>query len=306
MSEKPPTWQIIAAYAIVYIVWGSTYYFIQLAVDEIPPALMGAVRFLLAGSIMLAWVAGKREPIFEKTTILRAFIGGVLLLFVGNGVVMYTEQFIPSAVVAIVVSATPIWFVLFDRPAWKVNLKSPLIILGTLVGFAGVVLLLRGDLPSRINGYSIDLWAVSLLMLAPASWAIGSLFAKYYPGKASVSLTTAWQMLGAGFCFLLLFLGDGSMQQIDYQEISLKAWLALLYLVIFGSIAGYSAYVWLLQVEPTSRASTYAYVNPIVAVLMGMLFAGETVGLNQWLGLAVILGSVLLINKQKYRSDVSN
>jgi drug/metabolite transporter (DMT)-like permease len=306
MTGSTSRLQLIAAYATVYIVWGSTYYFIQKAVDEFPAAILGATRFLLSGIIMLGWVALKKEQIFHRVTIIRAAISGMLLLFFGNGIVIYIEQHIPSGIVAIVVCATPIWFVLFDHKAWKVNLKSPLVILGTLSGFLGVVLLVNGNITHRVAGTDVAMSDILLLLLAPALWSAGSIYSKYYPGKSSVSVTAAWQMLIAGLLFLLVAINHNKSYEFNPAAISTEGWFALFYLVIFGSIIGYSAYVWLLQVEPTARASTYAYVNPVVAVLMGVLFAGEDIGLNQLLGFGIILTSVLLINLQKYRSGPAN
>lgn len=299
-TARPSKLLIVTAYATVYIIWGSTYFFIQKAVDEFPPAMMGAIRFLMAGIIMLLWVYFKGEYAFDRKTIIRAGIGGLLLLFVGNGIVMYVEQFISSAMVAIIVSATPIWFVLFDKPAWKTNLRSPGVILGTLIGFGGVVLLLSEQMPSRIEGTAVSWASIALLLLAPLSWALGSIYSKYNPGNASVSVTTAWQMIIAGMFFLLLAGSNGAIANFTFENVGSQAWLSLIYLIFFGSIAGFSAYVWLLQVEPTARAGTYAYVNPIVAVLMGMLLADENISSRQILGLAIILGSVLLINMQNY------
>lgn len=294
---------VIIAFATVYVVWGSTYFFIQMAIHGIPPLLMGAMRFFTAGSLILIWCAIKGEKLFNRSSIVTTAITGILLLCGGNGAVIWVEQKLPSAMVAILVSAAPIWFVLLDKQNWGANFKSKSTIAGLIVGFAGVILLFGEQLDTIFAGGSVasKLPGMLLLILGSISWSSGSLYAKHHPAEGSGAVNVAWQMIIAGLLFLPGSWLNHEFDHLNLSVVPIKAWAALSYLIIFGSIAAYSAYVWLLQVRPATQVSTYAYVNPVIAVILGMFFAGEHISLLQITGLIIILGSVLLINLSKYR-----
>ena len=295
---------VIIAFATVYIVWGSTYFFIQKAIVGFPPLLLGAIRFLIAGVIMLAWTKFKGEQIFVWQDIKHATVSGLLMLFVGTGVVMWVEQYLPSAMVAIMVSSGPLWFILLDRPKWTQNFKSKTTIGGLVMGFVGVLILFSEKIIEALTnaGSHSDVISLAMLIIGSMAWAGGSLYSKYKSANSgSVAVNSAWQMLTAGLAFIPVALLRGDVQHMQWHNISTSAWLSLWYLVFMGSIAGFSAYVWLLQVRPATQVSTHAYVNPVVAVLLGFFFAGENITITQVLGLMVILTSVLIINLFKYR-----
>ena len=297
---------IILAFAIVYIVWGSTYFFIQIAVHGFPPFLLGGLRFLLAGLLMTGWCVLKGEKMFGIPNLKHAAISGILLLFFGNGIIIWVEQSMPSAMVAITVSSAPIWFVLLDKPKWSENFRSRSIIAGLLIGLMGVILLFSEQIPEVLSlqgGGSVKMGSMILLILASVSWSGGSLYSKYRLSEGSIIVTSAWQMTAAGIAFIPGILIRGELNDFQWQNVGTDAWLSLIYLVIMGSIAGFSAYVWLLNVRPAMQVSTYAYVNPVVAVLLGVLFANEKISFIQILGLIIILGSVLLINMARYRKE---
>ena len=296
---------VIIAFAIVYLVWGSTYFFIKMAVDGFPPLLIGALRFTTAGILLIIWCVIKGEKVLVKRSIIHAAVTGFLLLVVGNGAVIWVEQTLPSAMVAIMVSSAPIWFVLFDRQNWHVNFKSTSTIVGLVIGFAGVILLFSEQIGS-LFGSSIGLSKLPgmlLLLIGSMSWASGSLYSKYHSTKVSASVNTAWQMLAAGLMFIPASFANHEIQHVQWHNIPAHSWYALIYLIFFGSIAAFSAYVWLLQVRPATQVSTYAYVNPVIAVVLGVLFADEHISFTQIGGLVIILGSVLLINLTKYRKE---
>ncbi|MEP6713205.1 MAG: EamA family transporter, partial [Ferruginibacter sp.] len=296
VKKNASPFMVALAFATVYIVWGSTYFFILKALKGFPPFFLGALRFLIAGSLMLGWSILRGEKIFNKEDIKRSVISGLLLLFVGTGVVIWVEQYLPSAFVAIIVSAAPIWFVLFDKTKWKENFSSKATIAGLIIGFAGVILLFSEKIIGLFSGpgHHTELWAMALLIIGSISWTCGSLYSKYNPVSGSSTVNIAMQMLAAGIAFIPGSLLLGEPQHLQWHAIPVNAWLSVLYLVFFGSIAGFSAYVWLLQVRPATQVSTYAYVNPVVAILLGVFFATEHVSLMQILGLVIILGSVLM------------
>jgi len=296
---------VYLAFAIVYIVWGSTYFFIQKALAGFPPFVLGVIRFFIAGVLMLGWCKFKGEDIFNLKTIKIATVSGILMLGVGNGIVIWVEQFIPSGLVAIMVASAAIWFVILDKSHWKENLSNKYIVSGLIIGFLGVVLLFGNQLLQALDKPQSNLQIIGMVLLVfgPVAWAGGSLYSKYNPTTgSSVSVNTGWQMLMASVAFLPGSIIKSEFKTLDWAAIPLDAWLSIVYLILFGSIAAFSAYVWLLKVRPATQVSTYAYVNPVVAVLLSLTFTNEVIGVTQVVGLAIILGSVLLINLPKYKS----
>jgi len=306
-TKKPASLlMVVLAFAIVYIVWGSTYFFIQIAVKDFPPFILGALRFIIAGILMAAWCIFKGENIFAARGIKHAAISGILLLFCGNGIIIWVEQSMPSAMVAIMVSSAPIWFVLLDKPKWSENLRSKSIISGMLIGLAGVILLLSEQVSEALSlrgGESVKLSSMVLLVLAAISWSGGSLYSKYKTSEDPIIVITTWQMMAAGIAFVPGIIIRDEFNGFHWKEVSGDAWMAVLYLIVLGSIAGFSAYVWLLKERPAMQVSTYAYVNPVVAVLLGVFFANEKISSIQVIGLFIILGSVFMINMARYRRE---
>lgn len=297
---------VILAFAIVYVVWGSTYFFIQKALAGFPPFILGSFRFLVAGVLLMGWCIFKGEKIFDQKRVKHAAISGLLMLGVGNGLVIWVEQFIPSGLVAIMVSSAAIWFVILDKPKWAENLSNKSTVAGLIIGFIGVIFLFAEQVFQTLaqNQSASQIIGIILLLIAPIGWAAGSLYSKHTSdNKISVSVNTAWQMLAAGLAFIPGGLITAEFKGFNWETIPTEAWLSVGYLIIFGSIAAFSAYVWLLTVRPATQVSTYAYVNPVVAVLLSVIFTQERVTFIQIIGLVVILASVLLINLVKYRKE---
>lgn len=296
---------VYLAFAIVYVVWGSTYFFIQKALAGFPPFILGSFRFLIAGGLLMTYCALKGEQLFNKRNVKVAAIAGILMLGLGNGIVIWVEQFIPSGLVAIMVASAAIWFVILDKPKWKENLSSKSTLAGLIIGFIGVILLFGEQMIHSFNSHQStkQIIGMSLLVVGPIAWAGGSLYAKYKTAaNSSVTVNTAWQMLAAGLMFIPGSIFGSEYQTFQWSQVPLDAWLSIGYLIIFGSIAAFSAYVWLLKVRPATQVSTYAYVNPVVAILLSLCFTNEKITFIQIIGLFVILGSVLLINLVKYKA----
>ncbi|OQP61632.1 EamA family transporter [Niastella populi] len=295
---------VVIAFATVYLVWGSTYFFIQRAIETIPPFILGAIRFLIAGGLLLGWGIIKGEKLFNWSHIKPALMSGLLMLFIGNGAVIWAEQSLASSLVAVLVSSAPIWFVVLDKPKWHENLTSRNTIIGLIVGFIGVILLFSEQTTKALgagNGHQVI--GLIVLIIGAMSWAGGSLYSKYKSTSTSATVNIAWQMMAAGIAFVPASFINNEWSSFNVQAVTTSSWLSLIYLITMGSLAGFSAYVWLLQVRSATQVSTYAYVNPVVAVLLGVLFAGEHMTTLQIIGLAVILLSVLLINLARYRKD---
>jgi drug/metabolite transporter (DMT)-like permease len=292
---------ILFAYFLIYVVWGSTYYFIGVALKGFPPFLLGALRFSMAGLILLGICYLRKEPIFKKNLIRKSAISGVVLLFIDMAVVMLAQQYVSSSLVAIIAASVAIWIMALDVPMWKTNFRNPAIMSGIIIGFLGVLMLyveqIQPDGASNNREYG-----VLLLIFGCISWAIGTLYAKYrssHEEEVNAFAGSAWQMLFAAAMFWLFTLVRGDLIQTDFEAVPLSAWLSLVYLVIFGSLMAYSAYIWLLKVRPATEVATHAYVNPFIAVFFGTVFGHENVTWIQITGLIVILLSVLLIGKKK-------
>jgi drug/metabolite transporter (DMT)-like permease len=302
-TEQAPLAKVIAAFAIVYIVWGSTYFFIQAAEISFTPFLLGALRFFASGLLLLAWCGIKKEKLFYPPQLKSSFITGNLLLFAGNGAIIWAEVNLPSSFVAVLVSATPLWIVLFDRRNYHHNFSNKKVIVGVITGFAGVVLLFSEKVMENLHASNNDFLVISLLVVIAGNmcWAAGSLYAKYN-SVGNVMVSSAWQMIAAAITFLIIGMCNGEIPNFNWHTVQSSAWFSVLYLVIMGSLLGYSAYIWLLEVRPATQVSTNAYVNPVVAVLLGALFASEKISVIQIAALAIILMSVFIINLDKYKN----
>jgi len=306
-GQAPSAMKVAAAFGIVYLAWGGTYFFIRMSVEHIPPMLLGAMRYVTSGLLMLLWCVFTRERIFSWRVIWPAAVSGLLLLVGGNGLLIWAEQYIPSSLAAILLASGPIWFVVLDRGKWKENFHSKATIAGLIVGTVGVLLLFGQKLREEAGtggGGSKEMAALAMLVVASISWAAGSLYSKYKAAGNSNSVNAGWQMMLAGMAFVIFSAVSGEFSHFHPGDVPMSAWLAVVYLVTLGSLLGYSAFTWLLQVRPATQVSTHAYVNPVVAVLLGVCFGGEKLSLVQIIGLFVILSSVLLINLAKYRAAV--
>ncbi|MDR2919607.1 MAG: EamA family transporter [Tannerella sp.] len=292
---------IIFAYFLIYVVWGSTYYFIGVALRGLPPFLLGAFRFTTAGLLLLAWCWYRGEPVFKKSLIKKSAISGIVLLFIDMAVVMLAQQYVSSSLVAIIASSTAIWIMALDAPMWKKNFCNPTVIIGIIVGFLGVMMLYIEQFNLDHQTFGHAEYGVLLLIFGCISWAIGTLYAKYRSsGEEEVNAFagSAWQMLFASAMFWICATINGDMAKTDLSAVPTASWLSLAYLIIFGSIMAYSAYVWLLKVRPATEVATHAYVNPFIAVFIGVTLGKENVTWIQIAGLVIILLSVMLIQKK--------
>lgn len=306
-TKHPSKGLVIAAFAAVYIIWGSTYLGIKYAIDTIPPIMMACVRFFVAGSLLLIWCMLKGESLPNLKSLLWLSVSGILMLFVGNGSVAWIEQYLPSGLAAIIVATVPLWFVILDKSQWAYHFSNKLIIVGLLIGFAGVLVLFWGKGAVAITGDKMKLISFFILIVGTIGWTVGSLISKYKKTEGSTSVKVAVQMLSASAVafFVSLF---AEKNQFDVHSVSAESLWGLIYLIVMGSLVAFMAYVWLLSVRPASVVGTYAYVNPIVAVFLGWLMVNEPMGAQQIIALAIILSGVVLVNlaKDKKPENSSN
>lgn len=282
----------------LYIVWGSTYLAIRFAVETIPPFLMAGTRFLISGLILYVWRRLARDP---KPTLRQwrsAIVVGLLLLLGGNGVVSWAEQYVPSGIAALIIASIPLWMVLIDtvrpagiKPDWK-------IILGLLIGFGGISLLITSSSSLGVEaGFAV--LGVAALLLAALLWSLGSIYSRDADLPASSLLGTGIEMLGGAVGLFLVGTLSGEWQALNLTGISMSSLLGLGYLITFGSLIGFVAYVWLLRNAPLPLISTYAYVNPVVAIFIGAWLGSEALNARIILSALIIIGSVVVVNFSK-------
>ena len=300
--RAPSRARVIAGFATVYILWGSTYLAIRIGVGTIPPFVMGAIRFLIAGSVLYLLVRPRERPTLAQWK--SAAIVGVLLLVFGNGAVMWAEQKVPSGIASLLAAVVPLWMVLLDWGRRGGTRPTAIVMTGVVLGLVGLVVLVD---PFASSGIAVDGTSALVLLGGSLSWAIGSLYSKHAPHHPSPLVGPAMQMLAGGAGLVVVSMLSGELTRFEPGAVSTHSALAVLYLVIFGSLVGYSAYIWLLRVATPSAVSTYAYVNPVVAVFLGWLILSEPLSPRTLVAAAIIVGAVALITRgsghSKHDSD---
>lgn len=293
MGNTRLTLPVVVALFSVYFFWGTTYLAMKFAIEAFPPHIMLGIRFMIAGALMFAWAWIRERPDITWKQWRGASVVGGLMLLGGTGGVAWSQQYVPSNIAAIVVAAMPLWIALIRWIALRHDKPGRLATLGLLLGFAGIVMLVRSTSgPSAAQGH---LAALAMLVFASLLWASGSLFSRVADLPESPVLAISMQMLTGGFFCLVAGLAIGGAGQIHLTAISLRSVVALGYLVTFGSIVGFSSYIWLLKKTDPALASSYAYVNPVVAIILGWLLAGESLNAGSLAAAGVILAGVILI-----------
>jgi len=284
---------VIFAFGVVYLIWGSTYLAMRVGIESFPPLLLAGSRHLLVGLVLYPLVRWKTDewPTWEQWR--TAIVTGSLLLFIGNGGVCVAEQTVPSGVAALLVATVSLWMVLVDwvRPGGV--RPAPRIIAGIVLGFAGLALLIG---PAHLgNSGRIDLKGTVILVVASLAWACGSLYSKHGALPKSPLLGVTMQGLAGGVALWIAGFFTGEVRALHFAAISLRSWIALGYLIVFGSVIGFTAYLYILKKSTAARVGTYALVNPVVALFLGWLLVGESITLRTVLAATVILTAVVLV-----------
>lgn len=292
-NKKASNLKLYSAFAAVYIIWGSTYLAIRFAIETIPPFIMAGSRFLFAGIVLYLLTYKKNKEKLTPAHFKSTAIIGILLLLGGNGGVCWAEQFVPSGLTALLISTVPIWVMLisFVMPKQKnASLKN---VIGVILGFIGLFFLISPE--HIIKGSSVDLVGALALIIASLLWSIGSVYSKNADLPKYSLTATALEMFFGGITLLIASLFTGEWSHFNAGAISGKSILGLVYLIIFGSLIAFSAYVWLLSKADPHKVTTYAYVNPVVAVFLGWLLAGEMIDLKVIVSAVIIIAAVVLI-----------
>jgi drug/metabolite transporter (DMT)-like permease len=292
-TTKPAAWKTLLAFAIIYLVWGSTFLAIRVGVHEVPPFLLAAMRFLAAGLILFGWTLARRERTPSARQWMSATLLG-LLIFVGDyGLLFWAEQRVPSGIAAVVLATIPAFMALSEIVLLRTQKLTLRLGIALLIGIAGVAALMSRSV--SLGGAPIDRAGAIALIVAAVGWSIASALTRKLPLPESKAMSAGAQMLTGGVMLALTSAALGEFRRFHPSMVSATAWLALLYLVVAGSVVGFTAYIWLIHHESPTKVGTYAYVNPVVAVVIGYFLGGESLGTRTILGTLLVLVSVVVI-----------
>jgi drug/metabolite transporter (DMT)-like permease len=292
-ASHRPTWKTLLAFAIIYFVWGSTFLAIRVGVGEVPPFLLAAMRFLIAGAVLYGWTIarGERSPNRRQWASV-ALLAGLIFVF-DYGLLFWAEKRVPSGIAAVMMATIPAFMAVSEIAFLRTQKLTLRLALALLIGIGGVAVLMSRSL--NLDGTPIDSVGAGALMVASVSWSVASALMRKLQLPASQVMSSGAQMFAGGVFLGLTSVGLGEFRNFHPSSVSLGAWLSLLYLIVAGSIIGFTAYVWLLHHESPTTVGTYAYVNPVVAVLVGYFLGGEALSLRTILGSLFVLISVVVI-----------
>lgn len=299
-DSSAPAGRVVLAFAAVYVIWGSTYLAIRFAIETVPPFLMAGVRYLIAGAILYAVLRarGARRPTRDEWW--AATVSGGLMIAGGNGLLSWAEQYVPSGIAALLLATVPLWFVGLAWLGPEREAPAPLELTGLLLGLVGVALLVIGSGDAGTGGLAV-VWGALAILVAAGSWAVGSLHHRRarFPGPPLYA--TAMTMMAGGGVLVLAAIATNEPARFDAGAVSFRSLAAFGYLVVFGSIVGFSAYAWLIKAVRPALVGTYAYVNPVVAVFLGWWLGGEAITAEMTTGAAIVLTSVALVQTDRIR-----
>jgi drug/metabolite transporter (DMT)-like permease len=288
-----PAWKTLLAFAIIYFVWGSTFLAIRIGVHEVPPFLLAAIRFFVAGLVLFGWMIAQRETLPNRRQWMSICLLAFLIFVLDYGLLFWAEQRVPSGIAAVMMATIPVFMALSEIVFLGTQKLTARLALALIIGIGGVAVLMSRSL--NLGGAPVETAGAIALLIGSISWSIASILTRKLPLPASKVMSSGAQMLTGGVFLTLASAALGEFHSFHPSTISRGAWLALLYLIVFGSIIGFTAYVWLIHHESPTKVGTYAYVNPVVAVLIGYFLGGEALGLRAILGTLCVLVSVLVI-----------
>jgi drug/metabolite transporter (DMT)-like permease len=305
MESQPhrPAWKTLSAFAIIYLVWGSMYLAIRVGVREVPPFLLASMRFLIAGSVLYGWASARGERSPNRRQWMSVFLLALLIFVFDYGLLFWAEQRVPSGVAAVIMAAIPLFMTLSEIILLRTQRLTLRLASALLIGVLGVVVLMSRSL--NLGGAPINRMGALAVLIGAMSWSIASVLIRKLPLPSSKMMSAGAQMLSGGVLLALAAVALGEFHNFHPSTVSPGAWLALLYLIVAGSIVGFTAYLWLLHHESPTKVGTYAYVNPVVAVLLGYFLGGEALGLRTILGTLFVLISVVVITTTRAKKPVA-
>jgi drug/metabolite transporter (DMT)-like permease len=301
-KSSPPAWLTLLAFAIIYFVWGSTFLAIRIGVHEVPPFLLAAIRFLAAGLVLYGWMIAKGEPSPSRRQWRSAFIMAALIFVLDYGLLFWAEQHVPSGVAAVMMATIPAFMALSEIVILRTQKLTPRLAAALLIGIAGVAVLMIRSL--NLGGAPIEPAGAAALIIAAIGWSVASALSRKLDLPSSKVMSSGSQMVAGGLLLAVAAAALGEFRNFHPESVSRAAWLALLYMIVAGSIVGFTAYVWLLHHQSPTKVGTYAYVNPVVAVILGYFAGGEPLGFRTILGTLFVLVSVLVITTARAKKPI--
>jgi drug/metabolite transporter (DMT)-like permease len=303
-STRPATWKVLVAFAIIYFVWGSTFLAIRVGVREVPPLLLAAMRFFIAGIVLYGWMRARGTPSPTAREWRSASLLALIIFVFDYGSLFWAERRVPSGIAAVMLATIPAFMALGEIFILRTQRLTLRLAFALLLGMAGVGVLIGRS--ASFGGAPIDTAGACALIFASISWSVASSLTRKFPLPEAKAMSSGAQMLAGGVMLTIAAALLGEFRGFHVQAVSRNAWIALAYLIVAGSIAGFTAYVWLLHHESPTKVGTYAYVNPVVAVLVGYFFGGEALGARTIAGTLLILVSVVAITtpSKKHAKDV--
>jgi drug/metabolite transporter (DMT)-like permease len=301
-TPKPATWKVLLAFSIIYFVWGSTFLAIRVGVREVPPFLLAGMRFVIAGLALYAWMRAKGTPSPTRREWGAATFLALLIFVFDYGLLFWAERRVPSGIAAVMMATIPVFMALAEIFFLRTQRLTVRLGFALLVGLGGVAVLVGKSM--SLGEAAVDSTGACALIFAAISWSIAASLSRKLPLPAAKAMSSGAQMLAGGILLLLSSALLGEFRGFRVQTVSRGAWLALAYLIVAGSIVGFTAYVWLIHHESPTKVGTYAYVNPVVAVIVGYFLGGEAIGLRTILGMLLVLVSVVVITTAPARKMV--
>jgi drug/metabolite transporter (DMT)-like permease len=299
-----PAWKTLLAFAIIYFVWGSTFLAIRIGVHEVPPLLFAAMRFLIAGLVLFGWMIARGEPSPTRRQWMSVLLLAFLIFLIDYGLLFWAEQRVPSGVAAVMMATIPVFIALSEILFLRTQRLTVRLALALLIGIGGVVVLMSHSL--NLGGAPVDRPGAVALIIGSISWSIATVLSRKLPLPPSKVMSSGTQMFAGGIMLAVTAAALGEFRDFHPSTVSSAAWFSLIYLIIAGSIVGFTAYVWLIHHESPTKVGTYAYVNPVVAVLLGYFLGGETLGLRTVLGTMFVLISVVVITTTRAKKPVAD
>ena len=304
-AVKPPTWKVLLAFATIYLVWGSTFLAIRVGVREVPPFLLAGIRCLIAGAALYGWMRARGTPAPAPREWGGAALIALLIFVLNYGLVFWAEQRVPSGITAVMMASIPAFMALSEILILRTQRMSSRLALALLIGIGGVAVLVTRV--ANFREVPIDPTGASALIVGAISWSVASALTRKLPLPAAKAMSSAAQMFTGGVLLTVISASLGELRGFHIAAVSRSAWLALAYMIVAGSLIAYTAYLWLLHHESPTKVGTYAYVNPVIAVLLGYFLGGEALGLRTILGTLLVLVSVVVITTapaKKREADV--
>jgi drug/metabolite transporter (DMT)-like permease len=303
VAEYRRTWKTLLAFAIIYFVWGSTFLAIRVGVHEVPPLLFAAMRFSVAGVVLFGWMIARGEPSPNRQQWMSVLLLGFVIFVVDYGLLFWAEQRVPSGIAAVILATIPAFMALSEIVFLRTQRLTVRLAVALMIGLCGVAVLMIPSL--NLGGEPIDRVGAVAIIIGAMSWAVGSILTRKLSLPPSKVMSSGAQMLAGGVMLALASGALGEFRRFHPGAVSRGAWFSLLYLIVAGSIIGFTAYVWLIHHESPTKVGTYAYVNPVVAVVVGYFLGGEALGLRTILGTLFVLISVVVITTTRAKKTVA-